>query len=220
MNYGDQLLSDLAISFPMATEIFRKNRLDFCCGGKQTLKDACSKRQIDLENIVAQLAELKPVNTPNVSELPLDEMTSFIVKRFHEDLRKRLPELCFLSQKVERVHHDHENCPHGLSQLLVEFEKEMLFHMMKEENVLFPLINEGRGHMALMPVKVMMIDHDSHGKQLEEIHRLTSDFHPPADACTSWKSLYRGLEELEAELMEHIHLENNVLFPRALGQGK
>ena len=91
-------------------------------------------------------------------------------------------------------------------------------HMMKEENVLFPLIDAGRGSMALMPVKVMTSEHESHGQQLEVLHHMTKDFVPPQDACPTWKSLYRGLEKLEEELMEHIHLENNILFPSALTQ--
>jgi len=216
MNYADQFLSDLAIAVPMATEVFRKNRLDFCCGGKQTLKDACAKKQINLENIVNQITELDGKKQNIHTDLPLSEMTGFIVKRYHEDLRRRLPELVTLADKVERVHFDHSDCPHGLKTLLSELHSEMLLHMMKEENVLFPLIEAGKGSMALMPVKVMMSEHDSHGRQLDELHRLTNDFVPPEGACTTWRSLYKGLEKLEEELMEHIHLENNILFPRAL----
>lgn len=218
MNYADQLLSDLAIRIPMATELFRKNRLDFCCGGKQTLKAACEKKQLNLENIVNELARLETQKQTSNQDLPLNEMTAFIVERFHQDLRRRFPELELLAQKVERVHADHPACPHGLSQLLDTFHKEMLLHMLKEENVLFPIIDQGKGSMAMMPVKVMMSEHDSHGRQLDEFHRLTNDFVPPEDACPTWRSLYKGLEKLEEELMEHIHLENNILFPRALAQ--
>lgn len=217
MNYADQLISDLAISLPMVTEIFRKNRIDFCCGGNLTLKEACARKQINLDSIIEELKKLQ-VNRPNdFQERPLHELTSFIVERYHQDLRRRLPELIALAEKVERVHADHPACPNGLAQLLNHMHNEILMHMMKEENVLFPLIDSGRGSMALMPVKVMTSEHDIHGQQLEEIHRLTSDFVPPKDACTSWKALYSGLDKLEEELMAHIHLENNILFPRALG---
>ena len=96
------------------------------------------------------------------------------------------------------------------------FQDEMFLHMMKEENVLFPLITSGRGHMAHMPIKIMTLDHDNHGKELEQVHAITSDFVPPQDACPTWRALYKGLEKLEEELMDHIHLENHVLFPRAL----
>ena len=219
MDYANQSLSELAISIPMASEIFRKNRLDFCCGGKQTLKEACEKRNLSLNEILSQLEKLKCEAKADIQSLPLPEITKFIVQRYHDDLRNRFPELIKLSSKVEKVHAEHVACPRGLTDLLQNFYQEMLLHMMKEENVLFPLIESGRGSMAMMPVKVMTAEHDSHGKELQEIHRLTWDFTPPVDACATWKALFTGLEKLEEELMNHIHLENNILFPRALMQG-
>lgn len=217
MNYENQMLGELAIAVPRITEIFRKHRLDFCCGGKQTLKDACNKRQIDLGSIVSEIEKLNDKTEPNdLSEMPLDKLTQFIVNRYHEDLRKRIPELISLAEKVERVHGDHLSCPQGLAALLRQMNEELTLHMMKEENVLFPLVNSGRGSMAKMPIKVMTMEHDQHGQQLESLHRLTNDFTPPTEACTTWRTLYKGLEDLERELMEHIHLENNILFPRAL----
>lgn len=217
MHFPDQTLSNLAILIPMATELFRKNRLDFCCGGKQTLKDACAKRNLKLEEMVRQLEELKTVKELDTEERSIADLTKFIEERYHADLRRRLPEIIVLARKVEKVHADHESCPIGLEELLVDMQKEMLMHMMKEEIVLFPMINQGRGNLAFMPVKIMISEHDSHGKQLEEIHLLTNDFNPPEGACGTWRALYSGLAKLEEELMEHIHLENNILFPRALG---
>lgn len=215
MNYADQPLAELAISIPMSTEVFRKHRLDFCCGGKQTLKDACVKQSLELNQIISELEKLD-FHDKQEADRPLTELVPFIIHRYHEDLRKRFPELVLLADKVERVHGDHDKCPRGLSNLLRHFQDEMFLHMMKEENVLFPLIMSGRGKLALMPIKIMTLDHDSHGKELEELHALTSDFTPPADACPTWRALYHGLEKLEEELMNHIHLENHVLFPRAL----
>lgn len=217
MNYENQMLSELAISVPRITEIFRKHRLDFCCGGKQTLKDACEKRHLNLKTIVDEIQKLHPQSSMNeFCDIPLSELTKYIVSRYHEDLRKRIPELIFLAEKVERVHKDHGSCPHGLTEQLNLMNTELTMHMMKEENVLFPLINSNRGNMAMMPIKVMGMEHDQHGKQLEALHQLTNDFIPPEGACATWRSLYAGLEDLEKELMEHIHLENNILFPRAL----
>lgn len=216
MRYADQQLSDLAIAIPMATEIFRKNRLDFCCGGKQTLKEACEKRDLNIEDIVSKLVELDKKETPLFEGKPLKEITSFIVKRYHDDLRQRIPELLVLSKKVEQVHVDDESCPKGLHALLSQMSDEIMTHLMKEENVLFPMINQGFGSGAGMPISVMKMDHEHHGGQLDEIRELTNDFTPPADACGTWRALYSGLEQFESELMEHIHLENNVLFPRTL----
>lgn len=216
MNYADQMLSELAIKIPMATEVFRSHRLDFCCGGKQTLRDACEKKKLNMNGIIDQLQKLSSPEVNQYESMPLPELTRFIVSRYHEDLRVRIPELIKLAKRVEVVHHDHEASPPGLSDHLTKFHQDMLFHMMKEENVLFPLIEAGRGNEAFMPVKVMSLEHDSHGRELEAIRSLTNDLTPPADACTTWRALYQGLLKLEEELMDHIHLENNILFPNAL----
>lgn len=216
MKFAQQHLSDLAIALPMATEIFRKNRLDFCCGGKQTLQEACEKKGIDVNTIEKQLESLSPNATPGVETMPLEKLTEHIVDRYHTDLRRRLPELKMLAGRVEQVHGDHPACPRGLLDLLTEMDSELQMHMMKEENVLFPMIKQGKGPHAVMPIKVMTAEHDDHGQQLDDIRRLTSDMCPPEGACGTWRALYSGLEKLEEELMEHIHLENNVLFPNAL----
>lgn len=218
MKYADQQLSQLAIAFPMATEIFRKNRLDFCCGGKQTLREACEKRNIDLQEIEAQLHTLSSENSSDTASMTLSELSDHIIERYHEDLRCRLPELIALAQKVERVHGDHPASPTGLFEFLTQVLANIQSHMMKEENVLFPMIKQGLGHMATMPINVMNREHDTHALELEEIRKLTSQFTAPEGACGTWRALYSGLEKFEEELMEHIHLENNILFPRALGQ--
>lgn len=216
MNYANESLSEIVLKIPMASELFRKNRLDFCCGGKKSLKDACEARSLNMNEIISELEKLGTKGKSAVEELSLDEMTAFIIDRYHEDLRRRIPELLFLAEKVERVHKDNSDCPHGLAELLQNLRDEMFSHMMKEENILFPMIDSGRGNQAGMPINRMMFEHDSHGKELEKLHELTQSFTPPEGACTTWKTLYRGLQDLEAELMEHIHLENNILFPRAL----
>jgi regulator of cell morphogenesis and NO signaling len=216
MSFADKQLSELAINIPMATELFRRHRLDFCCGGKQTLREACEKRNINVLEFEKLLDSLISKESEGTKNLPLSEMTEFIVKRYHEDLRKRIPELITLAEKVERVHTDHPACPRGLNELLTNMLNELESHMFKEENILFPMIRAGQGPRAIMPVQVMNQEHDAHGRQLDEVHRLTSDFNPPEGACGTWRALYAGLEKLEEELMDHIHLENNILFPRAL----
>jgi len=215
MNYADQPLAELAISIPMSTELFRKYRLDFCCGGKQTLKDACEKKSIEVNQIIVELQKLDTGKKLEADQ-GLKELVPYIITRYHEDLRKRIPELIKLSEKVERVHMTHPSCPKGLTEFLQHFQNEMFLHMMKEENILFPLIVSGRGELALMPIKVMSLEHDGHSKQLDELHKLTNDFKAPVGACGTWCALYSGLSKLEEELMNHIHLENNILFPRAL----
>lgn len=155
--------------------------------------------------------ELHPTD---LKEKTLSELTKHIVSYYHEDLRRRLPELMKLAEKVEKVHG--ERIPQNLVSILRSLQDEMLMHMMKEENVLFPLIDSGRGHLALMPVKVMFAEHEAHDQNLKELRKITNNFTPPENACNSWRNLYNGLETLEGLLHEHIALENDVLFPRAL----
>lgn len=218
MDYANETLSDLVLKMPMASGMFRSKRLDFCCGGRQTLKDACLSKGIDLNEIIRELEAINLKENVSSETRALPEITSFIVKRYHDDLRERIPEILFQAEKVERVHASHPRCPHGLAAILKEFQEEMFSHMMKEESILFPLINSGRGNSASMPIKKMTLEHNSHGKELERIYLITAGYSPPEGACTTWRTLYKGLMELEAELMEHIHLENNILFPRALEQ--
>jgi len=154
----------------------------------------------------------------DLQEKSTEEIVQFVVSRYHEDLRKRIPELILMAEKVESVHRDHPLCPQGLSALLKQLNQDLNMHMMKEENVLFPLLSSGRGRMALMPIKVMTLEHEEHAHHLEKLHQQTKDFHAPEGACTTWRTLYNGLQDLEKELLEHIHLENDILFPRALTQ--
>jgi len=150
------------------------------------------------------------------SERPLTELIDFILERFHAPLRSDLPALVELAKKVEDVHAGKPSCPRGIAQHLAHVLVEVEIHLAKEERILFPLIRAGRGPTALMPIKVMMQEHEDHGVNLRRTRALTGDLAAPPEACASWRSLYQGLAQLEADLMEHIHLENNVLFPRAL----
>jgi regulator of cell morphogenesis and NO signaling len=121
-----------------------------------------------------------------------------------------------LAGQVERAHVDKPDCPRGLSDLLADVQAAVESHLSKEEKILFPLILAGRGQTAHMPVQAMIHEHEDHGQNLIRIRKLTKDLKLPEYACASWRELYRALGELEVELMDHIHLENNILFPRAL----
>lgn len=140
------------------------------------------------------------------------ELISHILERFHARHREQLPQLIALAQQVERVHAAHSQCPRGLASHLMEMEQELLSHMMKEEQVLFPMLKNGMRQKAGGPISVMEMDHTQHLHALEEMLSLTHQLVPPADACSSWKALYTGLSELQSDLMEHIHLENDILF--------
>jgi regulator of cell morphogenesis and NO signaling len=121
-----------------------------------------------------------------------------------------------LADKVEKVHIDHDHCPKGLSSMLQEIYDDLQDHMLKEEQILFPLIKNGQGHNAGMPIKVMRSEHDLHGENLNKLKDLAFNFSAPEGACGTWRALYSGLKQLELELKEHINLENNLLFIQAL----
>lgn len=209
-------LENIVKNLPQSTRILRAHHLDFCCGGQQTLQQACQKEGIAPDKLIHELMALKTEKKNDPAELPVGELADYIVQRFHEDLRKRIPELILLAKKVEWAHKDSPECPKGLSQFLLQFEREMGEHMQKEEQVLFPMIKEGKGKWAMMPVQCMKKEHDEHGKNLERLRGLAKNFVVPEGACPTWRALYANLDELEQEVMEHIYLENHVLFRRCL----
>lgn len=217
MAFRDQALGELALTIPRASALFRKLDLDFCCGGKQTLERAATRKVLDLEAIETELAKLaqEPVEK-DWQSAPLAEIIDHIIVRYHDRHREQLPELILQATKVERVHADKPNVPKGLAKYLTMLHQELSNHMMKEEHILFPMIKQGMGTQANGPISVMESEHDDAGELLEVIKHTTNNVTPPPEACTTWKAMYNGINELIDDLMNHISLENNVLFPRAL----
>ncbi|HVM95707.1 MAG TPA: iron-sulfur cluster repair di-iron protein [Candidatus Acidoferrales bacterium] len=209
-------LAELVSTQPAAARVLHRLRLDFCCGGRRSLAEACAERGLEVDRVLTEIAAERPASDDDVEQLSSGELTDYIVTRFHEPLRRELPRLCELAKKVERVHRDKPECPRGLAAHLDEVHNAILSHLAKEEQILFPLIQSGRAHLAQMPVRVMIQEHDDHAANLQRTRDLTGDLEIPLVACTSWRALYTGLLELELELMKHIHLENNVLFPAVL----
>lgn len=212
-----QTLGDLATAYPAATQVFMRHKLDFCCGGGRKLADACRTAGLDPEAVIEEIVAQTQSRPPERWDTrPLPEVIEFILTRYHEPLRADLPVLIGAAQKVERVHAAKPSCPRGLAAELEQLDAEVRQHLAKEEQVLFPAIASGHGARVHMPVRVMMQEHDDHGAALERLRELTTDFEPPVEACATWRALYAGLAKLERDLMEHISLENNLLFPRAL----
>jgi regulator of cell morphogenesis and NO signaling len=161
-------------------------------------------------------AMITTASDPQWETAPLSELIHFIVSRYHAQLRCVLPELIALAERVEDRHAGHPSCPRGLRALLEAMHVAVLEHLAKEERVLFPMILEGYGPRTGGPVRVMELEHDEHQANLARVRELTHELTAPPDACPSWHSLYARLATLEAELLAHMHLENTVLFPRAL----
>jgi regulator of cell morphogenesis and NO signaling len=211
-------LAELATTWPGAARVFHRHQLDFCCGGRASLADACRTRGLALEPLLAELAaeEARTRDFTAWDTQPLAALVDHVCERYHALHRTELARLVLAARKVEHVHADKPDRPRGLADHLAQLADELEQHMQKEEQVLFPLIRAGRGASAVMPVQVLEHEHKDHALNLARTRALAHDFVPPPEACNTWRALYLGLEELERDLMQHIHLENNVLFPRAL----
>lgn len=219
MNQTTQTLGEIARTQPAATRVFLRHRLDFCCGGQRTLSEACDQAGLDAEAIAREIAgaAASPHDDDGWERRSNAELADHIEKHYHAELRRDLPALIAAARRVEKVHAGKPEVPAGLATLLDELWQDMQQHMMKEERILFPMLRQGaRGDAVFGPVRVMETEHQLHGRVLEAIRELTGDFAAPPHACATWRALYDGLARLEEELMQHIHLENNVLFLRAV----
>lgn len=205
-------LAEIARELPGAAAVFRRHGLDYCCGGAQTLAAAAAAGGIDAEAIERELSALAPAE-PEAPEEPL-ALIAHILTRYHETHRRELPELILLARRVEERHAEHPQVPRGLANLLEHIAEAIEEHMLKEEHVLFPMMRAGGTPMILGPIAVMEHEHVEHGERLRQLEALTRQHTPPADACTSWQALYAGTRKLVDDVMQHIHLENNILFPR------
>ncbi|MBP9896797.1 MAG: iron-sulfur cluster repair di-iron protein [Gemmatimonadales bacterium] len=211
-------LGELAAANPSATRVFLRHRLDFCCGGRRTLAEACERAGLNPAEIAAELEQeaTRGDSATRWGSRSQTELADHIEGHYHAGLRRDLPPLIEAARKVERVHATKPGVPSGLADVLTEFFAEMQSHMGKEEKILFPMIRRSeRAEAVYMPVRMMEGEHDSHREQLVKIRELTDDLRLPVHACATWTALYHGLETVEAELMQHIHLENNILFSRA-----
>jgi len=208
-----QAIGQIAVQLPGATAVFRRLKLDFCCGGHVSLDQAASDKGLDLQAVVHELSALqRPSELPDLGTPT--ELVEHIIARYHEVHRAQLPELIRMARRVEAVHRDHSEVPAGLADALEAMEQELLSHMHKEEAVLFPMLRAGGNSFVSQPIAMMRHEHNDHGEALEHLASLTNDITPPMGACNTWRALYTGLAQLREDLINHIHLENNILFPQ------
>lgn len=209
----DRTVGEIAARLAGASGVFRRFGIDFCCHGDVPLAEAAARRHLYPAAIEAALGELDPLAVPDAPP-ETGALIDHIQTRYHQVHRRQIPELIALSRKVEAVHADHPDVPRGLAEVLHRIQGELEVHMKKEELILFPAMRRQAADRIAAPIAEMRHDHDDHGAFLAELARLTHDHTVPKDACRSWQALYAGTAQLQADLMEHIHLENNVLFPR------
>jgi regulator of cell morphogenesis and NO signaling len=229
----EKTVRDLAVEVPGATRVFEKLGIDYCCGGGISLEDACFGAGVSLEEVMAALEAGKERYEGQGNEdwqsRSLADLVNHIVETHHVYTRSELERLDHLSAKVASVHGRNHPELERVRELFLELQKDLIPHMLKEEQVLFPYIRQleaasQSGHPAPVPffgtvrnpVRMMAQEHDRAGALLRELRSASRDYEVPADACTSYRTLYEALQEFEKDLHQHIHLENNILFPRAV----
>lgn len=224
---------ELAIEIPNATRVFEKLKIDYCCGGDRLLSEACGQKGLAVGEVLQLLQESGPAEhetkASDSQSLPLAELIDLIVEKHHVFTRNELERLTALLEKVCSVHGNNHPELLRINSQFQTLRAELEPHMMKEERILFPYItrletavSENRPApfapfgQVRNPIAAMMREHDAAGEILRTIRELGNDFATPDDGCLSYRTLYKALEELEQDLHQHIHLENNILFPRSL----
>lgn len=213
------------------SDVFRKYNIDFCCGGNRTVNDACEKKGIDYSELMDELEKsvTNKENKDEFSSMELDALCDHIEKKHHAYVEQRLPLIHEYLEKIARVHGSRHPGLLEVYSLFSEGSGELAAHMKKEELMLFPhirkmakSIREGEaldkpsfGSVA-NPVEAMMQEHDNEGDRFRRISEITNGYEPPEDACNTYRVAFHLLQEFENDLHLHIHLENNILFPKAL----
>jgi regulator of cell morphogenesis and NO signaling len=228
----EETLGEIATKDLRKAEVFKKYGIDFCCGGKKTLKEVCTEKGLDITKIENELQHTDKVTSSRsipYNDWSLDFLADYIVNTHHSYVKKTLPDLMTYAKKVAEVHGQHHPELLQIRELVGKVNAELSAHMVKEEAALFPYIKE----LALAdknskpsqvsdlpnvqhPINVMEMEHELVGEALDKIRVLSGNYKLPEDACASYSLLYKMLDEFEDDLHVHIHLENNILFPKAV----
>ena len=212
-------VADIATAHPLATRIFARHKIDFCCGGKRPVAVICGEQGLDADKLIAEIeAELActgddaPERWDTASTA---DLIQHILDTYHVPLKEELPRLEFMARKVHRVHGSKNPAMFdGMLELVLDIKAEIDAHLVEEEDVLFPAMLGEDFDFASSPMTKIEADHEALGDKLKALRAITGDFVFPADACNTYRGLWVGLEELERAIHEHIHLENNILHPR------
>jgi regulator of cell morphogenesis and NO signaling len=229
-------VAEIVVKYPETRKPLEEMGIDYCCGGKHSLKDACENAGLSPQEVVQRLkkvieaSEREQSDKKDLDKISLKELIDHIINEHHAFLKQELPRLKNLREKVYRAHQQkHGRMLENLGRILEKLRIDIEMHLAKEEQILFPIIKQIEGHVKqggpepnincgsiTNPINQMEYEHEVAGGLLAEIQKTTSGYNPPSDACESFKALYDGLQGLEDNLHEHIHLENNILFPKAV----
>jgi regulator of cell morphogenesis and NO signaling len=232
MEFTECTVGQLATELPNSIRVFETWKIDYCCGGRTLLPAACAAVGKSVDEFIAELertAAVPDTASRNWSADTLASMSTNIVSMYHEYTREELQTLAPVANKVLSVHGERRPELADVVTLVRELTSDLLPHMLKEEQVLFPYVGQLEGAAAAgspaptpffgtvkNPVRMMMLEHDRVGELLASLRAVTSDYMPPESACFSYRELYRRLAELELRTHEHVHIENNIYFPRAV----
>jgi regulator of cell morphogenesis and NO signaling len=227
---ADHIVSDIVIKFPKASDYFRDHKIDFCCGGKRPLMEAVDERGLDIDQVLEELNHLAANHQglkedqdrmKNFVEMDSASLINYIVNKHHHYLREELPEVNKNVMRINRVHGDHDLHLAHLYVLYTKLKDELLEHTTNEEEQIFPKMvaleqnyDESAKKELYDSILELEDEHDKAGDIIKEIREITNDFTPPAHACTTYRLTYERLAELERMTYDHVHLENNILFPR------
>jgi regulator of cell morphogenesis and NO signaling len=232
MTATSKTVREIALEQPTAIRVFEQFGIDYCCGGRKPLAEACAAGNLEIDSVIAALEEAEKRPGPEIenwAEKSLEGLSSYIVAKHHAYVKRELPRLAQLAQKVVNRHGSTEPELPAIANTLMQLDEELTHHLAKEETVLFPYIaglersvstGTPRPHSCFgtvaNPIAMMTQEHDAAGILTSEIRRLSGNFTTPEDACPTFHAFYDGLREFEQDLHQHIHLENNILFPRAI----
>ena len=223
---------ELAVAFPSATRVFEQTKIDYCCGGDQLLGDACAKAGVDmkvLEQMLETSVEPATATTVDFQQMTLSGLINYILDKHHVYTKDEMNRLEAMVARVVSAHGANHPELLTMRDLLQQLVAELRGHMFKEEQILFPFVIELEQSVLQNrstpfapfgtvnnPIRMMMMEHDNAGEILRELRKLSSNYKTPADACISYQTFYQALEAFEQDLHQHIHLENNILFPKAI----
>ncbi|TWI83090.1 regulator of cell morphogenesis and NO signaling [Lacibacter cauensis] len=228
---AERTVAELVTEDYRTADVFKKYGIDFCCGGKVTVSDICRKKNISYNELAEQLYNIGnavPDNNTNFNEWQLDKLAQYIVEKHHSYVANNIAVVRQYAHKVAQVHGGHRPEVVAIARLFDEVAEELTHHLQKEELILFPYVAQlaaaARNKVTIAaphfgtvdnPIRMMEAEHEDAGNHFHEIGVLSDNYNPPAEACNTYRVLYAKLKEFEDDLHTHIHLENNILFPKA-----
>ena len=224
--YKQTKIGDIVTQDFRAAEVFKKAGIDFCCGGSQSLEDACRDKKLDVAEIESELSKLEnsePGSSYKFNEWKLDFLCDYIVNTHHQTVMKLLPQLTFYTQKIAEVHGDNHPELSEIANLFAQVDTELRQHLCNEEEVLFPAIREvlktnsaESKATIISEITRMTGEHEFAGGAMDKINELSHRYAVPEDGCNTYRVAYKLLEQFEDDLHIHVHLENNILYPKAM----